>query len=192
MKCTFNTGLGRPRGAASYAVQTEDPALNTLTGFSADPVPEVPLGGDLVRDLSAHLTLEISVAQIGSVFWETVHAVCGRRNRITNTVVVRQRKNLIADQGTGREDKSQEHCLLGLRPCGCSLGLKPRAGLGLHCSVVLNELHTTSTMMFFLLCSHNHDLLIFWLSQSRISSPVKKNFVEVMPLDVKPSRSSLA
>ena len=46
--------------------------------------------------------------------------------------------------------------------------------------------------MFFLLRSHNHDLLILWLnaaSESRISIPAQKNFVGFMPLVLQPTRS---
>ena len=46
--------------------------------------------------------------------------------------------------------------------------------------------------MFFLLRSHNHELLILWLnaaSESRISLPAQKNFVVFMPLVLQPTRS---
>ena len=62
MKWTFNTRLRR--SCASLLVcrvkrrfGTGFSALDIQTGFSADPMPEVPPGVDLVHNLSAHIPL---------------------------------------------------------------------------------------------------------------------------------------
>ena len=57
MKRAFNTRPVRPSGgslvvSAQRRFGTAFSALETLTGFSADPMPEVPPGVDLVREIS--------------------------------------------------------------------------------------------------------------------------------------------
>ena len=69
MKRTFNTRLVRPSGGSLVASAqrrfgTGFSALETLTGFSADPVPEVPPGVDLVREISSAHPADVYPARI--------------------------------------------------------------------------------------------------------------------------------
>ena len=69
MKWTFNTALGRPSGGslkcrAKRTFGSGFSALYTLTGFSADPVPEVPPGVDLVHELSSAHSADVCTGRI--------------------------------------------------------------------------------------------------------------------------------
>ena len=71
MKRAFNTRLVRPSGG-SLVVSTQRRfdtgffALDTLTGFSKDPVPDGPPREDLVREISSAHSADVYPARISS------------------------------------------------------------------------------------------------------------------------------
>ena len=73
MKRAFNTRPVRPSGGSLVAIAqrrfgTGFSALETLTRFSKDPVPEVPPGVDLVREISSAHSADVNPGRISRCF----------------------------------------------------------------------------------------------------------------------------
>ena len=71
MKRAFNTRLVRPSGgslvvSAQRRFDTGFAASDTQTGFSTDPMPEVPPRVDLVREISSAHSADVYPARISS------------------------------------------------------------------------------------------------------------------------------